>query len=83
VHRVEYPRSYHIRRTSSRPVVTLRARSYACTVSYVMEVGAGAAFKCEMVGKACTIDTQRANIGVAWMEPILLYRSIESAVSPL
>jgi hypothetical protein len=26
-------------------------------------------------------DTQRANFGVAWIEPILLYRSIESAVS--
>jgi hypothetical protein len=31
-----------------------RARSYACTVCYVMEVGVGAVFKCEMVGKVCT-----------------------------
>jgi hypothetical protein len=42
---------------SSRPIVTLgRDHMHVLHVSYVMEVGAGAAFKCKMVGnnKACT-----------------------------
>jgi hypothetical protein len=40
-----------------------------------MEVGAGAAFKCEMVGKACKSQYWSS------VEPILLKRSIESALS--
>jgi predicted aldo/keto reductase-like oxidoreductase len=53
---VECPCSYHIPRNFKSTHRNTRARSYACTctVSYVMKVGAGAAFKCEMVGKACT-----------------------------
>jgi hypothetical protein len=44
---------------SSRPIVINllgRDHMHVLHVSYVMEVGAGAAFKCEMVGnnKACT-----------------------------
>jgi hypothetical protein len=57
VHCVECPRSYHVPRNFKSTHRNTRTRSYACTLSYnmsVMEVGAGAAFKCEMVGKACT-----------------------------
>jgi hypothetical protein len=54
VHCVECPRSYHVPRKCKSTHRNTRARSYACTVSYVMEVGAGAAFKCEIVGKART-----------------------------
>jgi hypothetical protein len=54
VHCVECPRSYHVPRNFKSTRHNTRARLYACTVSYVMEVGAGAAFKCEMVGKART-----------------------------
>jgi hypothetical protein len=62
VHCVECLGSHHIPRNFKSTHRNTRARSYARTVRYVMEFGAGAAFKCEMVGKACTMRHAKSPI---------------------
>jgi hypothetical protein len=49
-----------------RPIVALGRDHMHCTVRYVMEVEAGAAFKCKMVGKACTTRKEPILEFIAW-----------------
>jgi hypothetical protein len=73
---------YHAILSRRLSIVTLgRDHNIACTVSYVMEVGAGAAFECEMVGNYIRHARHAKSQYWSSVEPILLNRSIESALS--